>query len=84
MTRCRVLVLLAAGHSQSAIAGALGVTKGTVAYHARRVSAPDPRFQRRYLALLCPNCHSQTANWGGRNTKGPTPAPPRSPARRTP
>ena len=35
------------------------------------------------LTLLCPNCHSQTDSWGGRNSGGPTPARPRSPARRT-
>jgi 5-methylcytosine-specific restriction endonuclease McrA len=34
--------------TQAAIARSLGVTKGTVAYHARRVLEPDARFRRRY------------------------------------
>jgi 5-methylcytosine-specific restriction endonuclease McrA len=34
--------------SQAQIGRTLGVTKGTVAYHARRVVEPDPRFRRRY------------------------------------
>lgn len=181
--------MLATGASQAEIARSLGITKSTVAYHARRVREPDPRFRRRYdwsvvqayydaghsvndcvahfgfskktwhaaknrgdirtrphampieallaaprdrghlksrlskegllaprcqecglgkwrglpialelhhingrgqdnrlenLKLLCPNCHSQTDSWGGRNSKRPTPAPPRSQARRTP
>jgi 5-methylcytosine-specific restriction endonuclease McrA len=191
MSRERALGLLAAGHTQAEVARMLGLTKSTVAYHARRVRPPDPRFSRRYdwtlvqayydaghsvnqcvahfgfskktwheakrrgdiktrphampiaqllaaprnrnhikirliksgilarrcqecglgkwrkrpialqlhhvngdgndnrlenLALLCPNCHSQTANWGGRNRARcarPTPPPPHS-ARRTP
>jgi hypothetical protein len=38
------------------------------------------------LALLCPNCHSQTDSWGGRNSKrrGPTPRRESHSARRTP
>jgi 5-methylcytosine-specific restriction endonuclease McrA len=48
MTRQKVLTLLATGMTQAAIARSLGVTKGTVAYHARRVLEPDPRFRRRY------------------------------------
>jgi 5-methylcytosine-specific restriction endonuclease McrA len=40
--------MLAAGRSQAEIARSLGVTKSTVAYHARRVRDPDPRFRRRY------------------------------------
>lgn len=47
-TRLRVLSLLASGRSQSQIARTLGITKSTVAYHARRVREPDPRFRRRY------------------------------------
>jgi len=47
-TRTSVLEMLATGMSQAQIARALGVTKGTVAYHARRVLEPDPRFRRRY------------------------------------
>jgi hypothetical protein len=29
------------------------------------------------LALLCPNCHSQTDSWGGRNSERSSPAPSR-------
>jgi 5-methylcytosine-specific restriction endonuclease McrA len=47
-TRTRVLESLAAGMSQAEIARSLGVTKSAVAYHARRVKEPDPRFRRRY------------------------------------
>jgi len=47
-TRQRVLEMLAEGRSQAEIGRALGVTKGTVAYHARRALEPDPRFRRRY------------------------------------
>jgi len=38
------------------------------------------------LALLCPNCHSQTDSWGGRNSRrrGATPRPAFRWARRTP
>jgi 5-methylcytosine-specific restriction endonuclease McrA len=48
MTRHRVHLVLAAGNSPAEIARTLGVTKSTVAYHARRVREPDPRFRRRY------------------------------------
>jgi 5-methylcytosine-specific restriction endonuclease McrA len=47
-TRGRVLEMLAAGQAQAEIARRLGITKGTVAYHARRVHEPDRRFRRRY------------------------------------
>ena len=47
-TRERVLQLLAEGLTQAAIARELGVSRSTVAYHARRVIPPDPRFRRRY------------------------------------
>jgi hypothetical protein len=47
-TRDRVITLLAEGKSQAEIARLLGVVKSTVAYHARRVKEPDPRFRRRY------------------------------------
>ncbi len=40
--------MLAAGATQAEIARALGLTKSTVAYHARRVVEPDPKFRRRY------------------------------------
>lgn len=40
--------LLGEGHSQAEVARRLGLSKSTVAYHARRVLAPDPRFTRRY------------------------------------
>lgn len=33
----------------------------------------DNRLQN--LALLCPNCHSQTDSWGGRNSSGATRTP---------
>jgi 5-methylcytosine-specific restriction endonuclease McrA len=48
MTRQKVLTMLESGMTQAAIARSLGVTKGTVAYHARRVLEPDARFRRRY------------------------------------
>jgi hypothetical protein len=47
-TRDRVLGLLAANRSQAEIAHLLGIIKSAVAYHARRVLDPDPRFRRRY------------------------------------
>ena len=40
--------MLATGISQAEIARSLGIAKSTVAYHARRVREPDPRFRRRY------------------------------------
>jgi transposase len=48
MTRERVLRLLALGKSQREIARELGITKSTVAYHARRVLEPDRKFRKRY------------------------------------
>jgi 5-methylcytosine-specific restriction endonuclease McrA len=48
MTRNKVLAMLAGGKSQAEIARSLGLTKSTVAYHARRVRDPDPRYRRRY------------------------------------
>ncbi len=48
-TRDRVERLLREGLSRTAIAEQIGVTKGTVAYHARRLGAPiDERCARRY------------------------------------
>jgi hypothetical protein len=47
-TRDSALQLLAEGRSQADVARLLGRSKGTVAYHARRVIKPDPRFRRRY------------------------------------
>ena len=41
-------MLLRDGLSQATIARELGVAKSTVAYHARRVLEPDPKFNRRY------------------------------------
>ncbi len=38
----------AGGNSQAEIARAIGLSKGTVAFHVRRVREPDPRFRRRY------------------------------------
>jgi 5-methylcytosine-specific restriction endonuclease McrA len=40
--------MLTQGVSQAEISRSLGITKSAVAYHARRVSEPDPRFRRRY------------------------------------
>lgn len=48
MTRAKVLTMLSSGMSQAEIARSLGLTKSTVAYHARRVREPDERFRRRY------------------------------------
>ena len=183
--------MLSTDMSQANIARELKISKSTVAYHCRRVCAPDPRFRRRYdwqivqdyynrghtvnecvahfgfskqtwhaaknrgdiatrtrampieqllcgrrarthlkrrlikaglllercqscgitewrgrplalelhhingdghdnrlgnLSLLCPNCHSQTDSWGGRNRRrrGPTPRHDSRSARRTP
>lgn len=47
-TRDRVLTLLHEGMSQADIRRRLAVSKGTVAYHCRRVREPDARFRRRY------------------------------------
>ena len=48
-TRDQVERLLGEGLSRTAIAKQIGVTKGTVAYHARRLGAPiDERCARRY------------------------------------
>jgi hypothetical protein len=48
-TRERVAELLALGLSRAEIARRLGVGKGTVSYHARRLGAPvDERGARRY------------------------------------
>src|SRR4051812_43546056 len=73
-TRERVLDLRATGLSLTQVARELGLVKSTVAYHVRRAGeVPDPRFNRRYdwaevqAFLLCPNCHSQTDNFSGRN-----------------
>jgi HNH endonuclease len=47
--RKRVRALFNAGVPQSEIAALLGVTKGTVAFHVRRLDVPpDARFARRY------------------------------------
>jgi DNA-binding CsgD family transcriptional regulator len=48
-TRERVAALLAAGLSRAEVARELGLTKGTVSYHARRLGQPiDSRCSRRY------------------------------------
>ena len=48
-TRDRVAELLADGLSQNAAAAALGISKATVAYHARNLGKPcDERCNRRY------------------------------------
>lgn len=75
-TRTQVLELLEAGRSQAEIARLLGVSKSTVADHARRVREPDACFRRRYdwravqvlSAGLLPD-HCQTcgiSEWNGR------------------
>jgi DNA-binding CsgD family transcriptional regulator len=51
----------------------------SMALHHINGDRHDNRLQN--LALLCPNCHSQTENFGGRNvaaraTPGPSPRPP--------
>lgn len=48
-TKARVAELLASGLNHTQIAWRLGITKHTVAYHARTLGRPaDPRFTRRY------------------------------------
>ena len=48
-TKKRVAALLEQGLNHSEIARRLGITKHTVAYHARTLGRPaDPRFMRRY------------------------------------
>lgn len=48
-TKERVAGLLAEGRNHTQIARSLGITKSTVAYHARTLGrAADPRFNRRY------------------------------------
>ncbi len=48
-TRERVAALLGEGLSRAAVARRLGLTKGTVSYHARRLGEPiDDRCRRRY------------------------------------
>lgn len=47
-SREKVLALIAEGCSQAEVVRRLGLSKGTVAYHVRRVLPPDPRFRRRY------------------------------------
>ena len=49
VTREAVASLFALGRTVTEVAQALGVTKGTVCYHARRLAVdPDTRFARRY------------------------------------
>lgn len=40
----------------------------TLALHHRNGVGRDNRLEN--LAILCPNCHSQTENFGGRNAVG--------------
>jgi DNA-binding CsgD family transcriptional regulator len=48
-TRQRVASELADGLTQAEVARKLGISKGTVAFHARRLGVePDPRFARRF------------------------------------
>jgi hypothetical protein len=47
-SRERVIELLARGWTQARIAQHLGLARSTVAYHARRVQPPDPKYRRRY------------------------------------
>jgi 5-methylcytosine-specific restriction endonuclease McrA len=73
--------LLQAGVTRAEIARRLGVSASTITRCARLLGYPDvrPRQSRtdwaavkddnqlENLVFLCPNCHSQTPNWGGRN-----------------
>jgi 5-methylcytosine-specific restriction endonuclease McrA len=58
----------------------LGLSKATVSYHARRLGMGKPLNAQLHhkngdgsdnrlenLELLCPNCHSPTDTYGGRN-----------------
>jgi 5-methylcytosine-specific restriction endonuclease McrA len=42
----------------------------TLALHHRNGVRDDNQLEN--LAILCPNCHSQTENFGGRNVRGAT------------
>jgi 5-methylcytosine-specific restriction endonuclease McrA len=71
--------MLAAGMSQAAIARALGLTKSEI--HHINGGGKDNRLEN--LTLLCPNCHSQTDSWGGRNSRGGLRSRPPGPAGRS-
>ena len=57
-SRERVLKLRAEGLSLTRIARELGLQRSTAAYYGVA-----------NLQLLCPNCHSQTDNFAGRNKR---------------
>ena len=65
-TRTRVAELLAGGLARSEVARALGLSKATVSYHARRLGRPvDERCARRYdwdaVQLYCDDGHGVRA-----------------------
>ena len=56
---------MSAGSSASSIRRAGGPERVRALQRVLYRSAKqDPKFN---LRLLCPNCHSQTSTWGGRN-----------------
>jgi DNA-binding CsgD family transcriptional regulator len=69
-TRAAVAELLEGGMRRTDVARVLDISKATVSYHARRLGLElNESCARRYdwAAILCPNCHSQTENFAGRN-----------------
>jgi hypothetical protein len=61
-TREAVRRLMETGMSQTEVAFKLGLSKGTVCYHVRRLGIEgDPRFQRRYDWAAIQRAHEQGA-----------------------